>query len=531
MKANQQQQQKFVIVRAMNNRQYTIPVEPNMTFYDILKNVCQKTNLEPAEHILLFRNRPQDSSLMFRYSGIPNKAMLEMDKAKQARILSQVTVLLHCENGGRPSGSFQPTASLLEVLQKLSPEFARADANPVMIYMRCELFWDQLAGTTLENLGLTSGGAVIRLLQRKAEQLKTQANVSSPLPKVMRGEEAAASTKKEAQATETAAKSPENPSARAELPQAQQVPLPAIEQTVAVPPPLTSATDRAKPINQDNTSAVPTKDVALSVSKISSDRPGKIVYIGDRQAVLYHRELYEQEPPYNDEDDSFFELTVAEVIQLQKQLQERVRELESMPLVASTWREIQRQKAMLILISHYPQSVIRILFPDRYILQGVFQVHETVADIENFVREFLTDPAVPFTLYTSPPKEILPSTATLLESNCVPRAMLHFGSSAPSVNGCSYLQSKLMDQLSDVNGAAEVAAQAMRRAVYQSEGEPTSVVANAGTSTNTGQQHQDHEDTQTAGPSLPERNTNSAKTQSQLQHSKQEAMLLKFLKK
>ncbi|XP_049543010.1 tether containing UBX domain for GLUT4 isoform X1 [Anopheles darlingi] len=551
MNANQQQQ-KFIIVRAMNNRQYTVPVAPNMTFYDILKNVCQKTNLEPAEHVLSFRTRLQDSSLMFRFSGIPNKAMLDMEKAKQARILSPVTILLHCENGARPSGTFAATASLLEVLQQLSPELARADANPVMIYTRCELFFEQLAGTTLENLGLTSGRAVVRLLQRKPEQLKTQANVSSPLPKVIRDEEPAA-PKKETQATETASKLPEHPPACADsVPQTKKVPLPTVEQTESVAPPSLAATtdsnadslsvappssvattDSAETNNQDIPSAVPTKDVSLA----AEGRAGIIVYIGDRQAVLYHRELYEQEPSYYEEDDSFFDLSIREVTRLQIQLHERVLELEAMPLVAATWLEIQRKRTMLGLISRYPQSVIRILFPDQYILQGVFEADETVADIENFVRGFLVDPTTPFTLYTTPPKEILQSTATLYESNCLPRAMLHFGSSASPADGCSYLESKLMEQLSDVYGAAEVAGQVLRHKLHKGGAghKVKSVPVNAATPAPTGQLHQYHElhqyHDQIAGPSQPKGNTNSANTQSQQQHSKQEAMLLKFLKK
>lgn len=92
--------------------------------------------------------------------------------------------------------------------------------------------------------------------------------------------------------------------------------------------------------------------------------------------------------------------------------------------------------------------MIRIRFPDRKDLQGYFYTDECTEDIYAFVGQccalfiisrvcvhvtvahcfhIVCNPDVPFYLYTSPPKQKLPATQTLLQQRMVPAAMIYIG--------------------------------------------------------------------------------------------------------
>lgn len=72
-------------------------------------------------------------------------------------------------------GKFKPSTTLFEVLTSLLPsDELKLSSNPVVIYMRRSIQGEsELKETTLKNLGLTGGRAMIRLLHRTAEQLNT----------------------------------------------------------------------------------------------------------------------------------------------------------------------------------------------------------------------------------------------------------------------------------------------------------------------------------------------------------------------
>lgn len=56
-------------------------------------------------------------------------------------------------------------------------------------------------------------------------------------------------------------------------------------------------------------------------------------------------------------------------------------------------------------------------------------------------------------LVVTPPKQILDKNVTLIESNCVPSALLHFGCDSMSDN---YLKPELFDKLSSGSGASRI---------------------------------------------------------------------------
>lgn len=85
---------------------------------------------------------------------------------------SEVVLMIQFEDGSRKSDSFQPEITLMDVLRKLCPEKC-SEEDLVMIYMRTDIHGSALETTTLKSLGLTGGRAMFRLVQRKADTLKT----------------------------------------------------------------------------------------------------------------------------------------------------------------------------------------------------------------------------------------------------------------------------------------------------------------------------------------------------------------------
>lgn len=60
-------------------------------------------------------------------------------------------------------------------------------------------------------------------------------------------------------------------------------------------------------------------------------------------------------------------------------------------------------------------------------IQATFKPQETVAVVIEFLCQFLIDPNLGFYLYTTPPKQVLKPSDTLVEKKLVPAAMIHFG--------------------------------------------------------------------------------------------------------
>lgn len=85
---------------------------------------------------------------------------------------SAVVLMIQFEDGSRKSDSFQPEITLMDILKKLCPEKSTED-DLVLIYMRTDIHGNDLGTTTLKSLGLTGGRAMFRLVQRKADSLKT----------------------------------------------------------------------------------------------------------------------------------------------------------------------------------------------------------------------------------------------------------------------------------------------------------------------------------------------------------------------
>ena len=107
---------------------------------------------------------------MFRFSGLPNNAQLEMvDSDGKRKVATDVVLCLQLEDGTRANGSFKSTDLLSDVIGSLCPDKDVFDKHPCIIYMRKEIYGENIKTTTLKSLGLTGGRALLRLSLNKVE--------------------------------------------------------------------------------------------------------------------------------------------------------------------------------------------------------------------------------------------------------------------------------------------------------------------------------------------------------------------------
>lgn len=171
-----------VVVLTPNGRRVTVKMMPNSTVLEALETACGKHKFDPDCYNLMHHNKVLDLSSMFRFSGLPNNCTLEMVEAEKKRTESEVEICLQLEDNSRKSGNFKSSTTLKEIIGALCPESQQSNPNHVIIYMRKEVYGEELGKTDLKTLGLQRGKALLRLLNKNPEELKTQANISAPLP-------------------------------------------------------------------------------------------------------------------------------------------------------------------------------------------------------------------------------------------------------------------------------------------------------------------------------------------------------------
>lgn len=421
-----------VTVLTPNGRRQNVKVPPNKTVLQILDEVCQKHNFQSSEYDLRHHKRILDLSLMFRFTGLPNNAQLEMVKVLKQRQESEVVLMIQFEDGSRKSDSFQPEITLMDVLRKLCPEKC-SEEDLVMIYMRTDIHGSALETTTLKSLGLTGGRAMFRLVQRKADTLKTQANVSrviSASPAVHTTENSTAIANESTSAMDLSEKTD------ATMENSDNVTvMPGIGHNLS---PVSNDVKRAKydETIDEETPSTSGQDMSPKVesTQMEVEEEPEIIEIGERNAVLFS--LNSSQPANNDEDikDSFFDVTVNDIKVLLRDLRTQTQGLENAPLMTSKMREMEHDNQTMLKLNRYRTTVIRIQFVDRLVLQGIFLPSDTVQQVIDFVRGFLVDPTMKFHLYITPPKTVLDKDSRLVENHCVPMALLHFGTDESSSN-------------------------------------------------------------------------------------------------
>uniref|UniRef100_A0A1A9WAS4 UBX domain-containing protein n=1 Tax=Glossina brevipalpis TaxID=37001 RepID=A0A1A9WAS4_9MUSC len=492
-----------VTVLTPNGRRQNIKVTPNTTLLQILEEACQKHGFASDEYCLKHHNKEVSLSQMFRFSGLPNNCLLEMSQTDRKRIAATVDICIQLEDGNRHQAQFKPEDNLWQVVAQLGDGYIQTYENPVVIYTRQEIIGKQkMSETTLKSLGIIEGRALLRLLNKKPEELKTQANVYiapaiKTTPKKSSGSEKTKKTNSNAggggfsisrNLMQNLKKSSDEKNVEVEL-------------------------EAGSNENQKEEPEKPKYDWSSGVGR--SMQPSQIqigsnnnesemeeknepIYhiIGERCAIIYS--LNEIHTQIEDLPDSFYDLTVNDLKLVLRDLKNIAAGNEDAPLLTEKLRELRDNRTMLNKISQYKNCVIRIKFPDRCVLQGMFKPIDKISDVIEFVRKFLRKPAKSFYLFTIPPKTKLILEKTLLELDFVPNALIHFSYEDESENVGNCIKSEFLTKLTSPEGAIYAASKFRR-----TQRKPSDTEANNNNVSN--------DDTQKPGPStgaIPKRPRN-----------------------
>lgn len=133
--------------------------------------MCDKYKFDPNEYNLKHHKRILDLTTSYRFSGLPNNAQLEMVEAQKKRQDAEVELVVQLGDGVRLDGKFKPNVTLLSIVQQLCPNELTGE-DLLAIYMRTEVASDKLETTSLKDLGLISGRAIVRLVHRDPNAAK-----------------------------------------------------------------------------------------------------------------------------------------------------------------------------------------------------------------------------------------------------------------------------------------------------------------------------------------------------------------------
>ncbi|KAB0364279.1 hypothetical protein FD754_008435 [Muntiacus muntjak] len=453
-----------VSVLAPNGRRHTVKVTPSTVLLQVLEDTCRRQDFNPNEYDLKFQRNVLDLSLQWRFANLPNNAKLEMVPISRSREgpENMVRIALQLDDGSRLQDTFCSGQSLWELLchfAQIRECLERpCEASPVCVYMRDEVTGRAaLQSTTLQSLGLTGGSAIIRFSMKRCDSASKQEpgaswskSPGSPTPS-MSADQAASSpllplnsaglsqgdVSRQDEAVSPGASRVDGLGPKPVDAQAKQI--------LKEPPPapfvpfsgggqrLGGPSGSARPLMSSSAKLPKSFSSPAGPSKPKKSRPGQEPQpepepvrgelgwaLGslpaqpvDRDPVVCHPDLEVLLQAWPAElPDEFFEVTVDDVRRRLAQLKSERKRLEEAPLVTKAFREAQMKEKL----QRYPKVVLRVLFPDRYILQGFFRPSETVGDLRDFVRRHLGNPELPFYLFITPPKTILDDhTLTLFQ--------------------------------------------------------------------------------------------------------------------
>lgn len=102
--------------------------------------------------------------------------------------------------------------------------------------------------------------------------------------------------------------------------------------------------------------------------------------------------------PREELPDSFFDLDLHDAKTLLRDAKRRREQLEDAPLLTEAQRQLDRNKHILDQLVKYRRTVIRIQFPDQFVLQGLFEPLETIQVIKDFIKSYLENSDCEFTI-------------------------------------------------------------------------------------------------------------------------------------
>jgi len=453
-----------VNVLCPNGHRVTVKVTPTTSVLQVLEEACNKKGFPPNEYGIKSEAGKTliDLTLQFRFANLPNNAKLELVKAAVPRGIKdvKVSITLQLPDGGRLKPlDMAVDASLWQVIeafeeQEGNPLTGTDDVEPVVIFMR-----DQICGTvrlkktTLKSIGLISGRGLLRLLHRPKQEEpesmetdeKEKTSLGTPAPPLtatladpLDGVRLSAAQieainsisegYKEYQRQNEGKGGGSSNTAPFSFPAPTRDFLPSVlgpPAPKATPsPPVAIVRPQTQPdfsnfkFPESTTASSASSEFLPSLPDQSTepcDRETKVFDLNALKAVTKDSGM--------EVDDSFFEVTIEDLRSRLTDLQ-RVHNDDS-PLLTSAMRE-RRIEAKF---ASYTRSLIRVHFPNRIVLQGMFRLKETVKSIYNYVSKNLESRDMDFYLYITPPRQDLKDKSlTLIQAGLAPAANIYFGS-------------------------------------------------------------------------------------------------------
>jgi len=135
--------------------------------------------------------------------------------------------------------------------------------------------------------------------------------------------------------------------------------------------------------------------------------------------------------------------------------------LEDAPLLGQKYRALEREKVILKRLHDHPNTAVRIRFPDRFVMQGIFRTSDTIGSIKSWIRQFLSDEMLEFYLFTAPPKTVLQDEVKLVDEGLVAMVVLYFGAEAMPENN-RVLKEDVYLKISDPEKTFELAKEKLK---------------------------------------------------------------------
>lgn len=442
---------KDIIVLTPNGRRQIVHCTPDTIILQVLEDACMKQGFQPTDYDLKHHNHILDLTTTIRFSNLPNKATLEMVETERRRLESNVTVGLLLEEGERRTADFPPNTSLYDLVTSLAPSEYSSLPHPTILYMRQEVVGETaLRNKTLRQLGLISGRAVLRLLNKSEEG--RQANVSAVYRRPLSEKPDIKEQNIEARTTNLHqfnddSSEPGPSDIRKNVDYTKFDPIEHIkivkkeavlekeksteevqyEESMNTKPAIEETKMDIDHKNNDenitgtsNTSLITQENLERRL-KIEEE----VTFIGTQKAIAF-MQPDDTEDELEDLPNDFYDLTIEEVRKLYHDLQQHRLELENTPLITANKREENIKQTSQQKLLMYKNAVVRVQFPDRMILQGIFSPNDTIEDVINFVKTYLQTPDKPFHIFTTPLKEVLDPTTTLFNAKFVPCVHMHF---------------------------------------------------------------------------------------------------------
>lgn len=224
-----------------------------------------------------------------------------------------------------------------------------------------------------------------------------------------------------------------------------------------------TATATSKPTDNNEPSSTSDPIVPVPVKRSPEEVSQQVLY--DHQSKLFRPSSTQIRARDIQIPDSFFEPTTSELTSALNTYSKHTDRLQNATMKTKKMREAEEKQRM----GRFRNVLIRIQFPDRVVLQGVFEPQSKIRQVVRFVKAALLDARnVKFHFFVVPPKHILSNIdATLWSEGLVPAAVIHIGIDSGSSDSAVLLKPILLSKITD---APETSKEAEQKGLNKGEG-------------------------------------------------------------